>query len=306
MTGKYLRCLFPVLLLLLSACAPRKTPYAELPKVSEEELWRHAEKSVSFGNRHSGSHEHKRYADWILETLSQSQKFKVYAQEFREQTPLGNILFRNIIAEIPGKSSKFVIIGAHYDTKRFSFTKNFQGANDGASGVAALLGMVSALQKYDGEPPCGIRFVFFDGEECIEEYGPADGLHGSRRLAREWSENGMLKNCKAMILLDMVGDRDLTITIPKGCTEELIDRTLRLARENGLGSHFRIFESDMIDDHVPFLEQGVPAIDLIDFHYGPGNVFWHTTQDSLDNISAQSIKTVADFALGLCWDIAEE
>ena len=81
---------------------------------------------------------------------------------------------------------------------------------------------------------------------------------------------------------------------------------LRLAQENGLGSRFRVFESDMIDDHVPFLEKGVPAIDLIDFNYGPGNAFWHTTQDSLDKISAQSIKTVADFAFGLYWDIAED
>ena len=109
-----------------------------------------------------------------------------------------------------------------------------------------------------------------------------------------------------MILLDMVGDKDLTITIPKGCTKSLIDRTLRLAQENGLGSRFRVFKSDMIDDHVPFLERGVPAIDLIDFNYGPGNAFWHTTQDSLDKISAQSIKTVADFALGLYWNIAED
>ena len=131
-------------------------------------------------------------------------------------------------------------------------------------------------------------------------------VHGSRRLAKEWSENGGLKRCRAMILLDMIGDKDLTITIPKGCTKNLIDRALRLAQENGLGSKFRVFESDMIDDHVPFLEKGVPAIDLIDFNYGPGNAFWHTTQDSLDKISAQSIKAVADFALGLYWNIAED
>lgn len=302
-----LRKLIPAIALpFLSACAPQKTPYAELPKVSEAEVRRYAEQSVSFGNRYSGSTELRKYADWIRETISQSTKFRSSCHEFQERTLHGDVLFHNIIAEIPGKSRKFILIAAHYDIKRFNFIKDFQGANDGASGVAALLGMISALQKYEGELPCGIKFVFFDGEECIEEYGPADGLHGSRRLAKEWSENGLLKKCRAMILLDMVGDKDLTITIPKGCTKSLIDRTLHLAQENGLGSRFRVFESDMIDDHVPFLERGVPAIDLIDFNYGPGNAFWHTTQDSLDKISAQSIKTVADFALGLYWNIAED
>ena len=307
MAGNDLRQLIPAIALsFLSACAPQKTPYAELPKVSEAEVRRYAEQSVSFGNRYSGSTELRKYADWIQETISKSAKFKSSSHEFQERTLHGDVLFRNIIAEISGKSGKFILIAAHYDIKRFNFIKDFQGANDGASGVAALLGMISALQKYEKELPCGIKFVFFDGEECIEEYGPSDGLHGSRRLAKEWSENGLLKKCRAMILLDMIGDKDLTITIPKGCTKSLIDRTLRLAQENGLDSRFRVFESDMIDDHVPFLEKGVPAIDLIDFNYGPGNAFWHTTQDSLDKISAQSIKTVADFAFGLYWDIAED
>lgn len=190
MTCNCLRKLIPAIALpFLSACAPQKTPYAELPKVSEAEVRRYAEQSVSFGNRYSGSTELRKYADWIQETISKSAKFKSSSHEFQERTFHGDVLFHNIIAEIPGKSRKFILIAAHYDIKRFNFIKDFQGANDGASGVAALLGMISALQKYEGELPCGIKFVFFDGEECIEEYGPADGLHGSRRLAKEWSEN---------------------------------------------------------------------------------------------------------------------
>ena len=166
MTCNRLRQLIPAIALpFLSACAPQKTPYAELPKVSETEVRRYAEQSVSFGNRYSGSTELRKYADWIRETISQSTKFRSSCHEFQERTLHGDVLFHNIIAEIPGKSRKFILIAAHYDIKRFNFIKDFQGANDGASGVAALLGMISALQKYEGELPCGIKFVFFDGEE---------------------------------------------------------------------------------------------------------------------------------------------
>ena len=277
----------------------------ELPKVSESEVWHYAEQSVSFGNRYSGSQEIRKYAEWIRETAARSEKFNVYAQKLREQTPAGEILFENIIAEIPGKSGDFIIVAAHYDIKRFRFLRNFQGANDGASGVAALLGMISALQNYGEIPPCGIRFVFFDGEECIDAYGPSDGLHGSRHLASEWEKNGLLKKCRAMILLDMIGDRNLTLTIPKNSTDSLIQKALKLARETGFNGKCTVLKSEILDDHVPFLEKGVPSINFIDFEYGPNNAFWHTEQDTLDKISASSIKKTADLALGLCWDIAE-
>ena len=137
MTCNCLRKLIPAIALpFLSACAPQKTPYAELPKVSEAEVRRYAEQSVSFGNRYSGSTELRKYADWIRETISQSTKFRSSCHEFQERTLHGDVLFHNIIAEIPGKSRKFILIAAHYDIKRFNFIKDFQGANDGASGVA--------------------------------------------------------------------------------------------------------------------------------------------------------------------------
>ena len=137
------------------------------------------------------------------------------------------------------------------------------------------------------------------------QYGPADGLHGSRALAREWEKNGTLKQCRAMILLDMIGDRDLTLTIPENCTKSLVQMAIRLAGETGFSGKCTEFNAEILDDHVPFLEKGTPSINLIDFDYGPGNAFWHTEQDSLDKISASSIRTVADFTIGLCWKIAE-
>ena len=305
MTKKLLARLLPAVLLPFAFCACSKTPYAELPKVSESEIWNYAEQSVAFGNRCAGSPEIRKYAQWISETAAKSNKFKVYSQKFSAPTPRGEVLFENIIAEISGKDADFILVAAHYDIKRFQLLRNFQGANDGASGVAALLGMISALQKHDRLPPCGIRFVFFDGEECMVQYGPADGLHGSRALAREWEKNGTLKQCRAMILLDMIGDRELTLTIPENCTKSLVQMAIRLAGETGFGGKCTEFNAEILDDHVPFLEKGIPSINLIDFDYGPGNAFWHTEQDSLDKISASSIRTVADFTIGLCWKIAE-
>ena len=294
----------PLLLPLLLFCACSKAPHAPPPEVSEAEVWSYAEQSVAFGNRCSGSPEIRKYADWIRKTAAESAKFKVYPQPFRDATPRGDTLFENIIAEIPGRSRDFVLIAAHYDIKRFRLLRNFRGANDGASGVAALLGMISALQKDEHMPPCGIRFVFFDGEECMNEYGESDGLHGSRHLAREWEKSGILKKCRAMILLDMIGDRDLTLTIPENCTASLKEALLRLAGESGFRGKCLPFGSAILDDHVPFLEKGVPAVNLIDFEYGPGNAFWHTEEDTLDKISASSIKSAADLALRLCWHIA--
>ena len=276
------------------------------PEVSESCVWRCAEQSVAFGNRCSGSPEIRKYAAWIRETAAKSAKFKVYTHSFRESTPLGEMLFENIIAEISGKREDFILVAAHYDIKRFHLLRNFQGANDGASGVAALLGMISALQKNEEKPPCGIRFVFFDGEECVNGYGESDGLHGSRHLAREWEKNGLLGKCRAMILLDMIGDRDLTLTIPENCTAYLKEKLLRIAKESGFRGTCAPFGSAILDDHVPFLEKGVPAINLIDFEYGPGNAFWHTEEDTLDKISGSSIKSAADLALRLCWDIGED
>ena len=115
----------------------------------------------------------------------------------------------------------------------------------------------------------------------------------------------MLKKCRGLILLDMIGDRNLTLTIPKNSTDSLIQKALKLARETGFNGKCTVLKSEILDDHVPFLEKGVPSIDFIDFEYGPNNAFWHTEQDTLDKISASSIKKTADLALGLCWDIAE-
>jgi glutaminyl-peptide cyclotransferase len=134
-----------------------------------------------------------------------------------------------------------------------------------------------------------------DGEESRTHYTGKDGLYGSRRLA------AVLRNARASrpvagaILLDMIGDRDLTVTIPRNGAASLMTLALRCAKDEGVRDRFGLYPGDIMDDHVPFLEAGIPAVDLIDFEYGsqPGrNDYWHTPQDTLDKLSPESLQTV--------------
>lgn len=213
-------------------------------------------------------------------------------QEFQDPAPVGELTFRNVLGRIPGGSGKIVLLGAHYDTK--TGIEGFEGANDSGSGTGLLVELARALKQH-GPHPVEIRFAFFDGEECRVEYGPEDGFHGSRHLAKTMATDGSLSNVVAMILLDMVGDRDLTITIPRNGTPELISLAFEAARAEGVRERLQLFPNAVGDDHEAFFQRGVPAIDLIDFFYGsePGkNDYWHTAADSLDKVSAESLDVV--------------
>ena len=288
--------------LLFSACSPA-VPFSELPKTDPALAWQYAEKSVAFGARHSGSDAIADYAEWIRKTAAQSARFSVSEHRFEDVTHAGKMTFRNIIAEIPGSSREWVLIGCHYDAKKFLSTPGFQAANDGASGVAALLAMIRSLENYPGKPPFTLRFVFFDGEECLYSYTDNDGLHGSRALAEKYKRSGELKNCRAMILLDMIGDRDLNLTLPANSSPALADVLMGIIRQHFPALRCEKLSYDMLDDHVPFFRRGVPSIDLIDFQYGPANSNWHTSGDTLENISAQSICTAADLTFALIWNL---
>jgi glutaminyl-peptide cyclotransferase len=207
----------------------------------------------------------------------------------------------------------FIVIGAHHDTKKLFSDPDFAGANDGASGVGALLAMVAAVGDYmNTRPlPCGLRFVFFDGEEALYQYTETDGLLGSRDYVEYLRRSGQLEDpatgrryCKAMILLDMIGDKDLHIALAGNSTPGLAKVVLKAADELGYGPKFSLGDINMLDDHYPFLQAGIPAVDLIDFEFGPKNCYWHTGADTMDKISAESMKTAADVALLTVWRLA--
>ena len=200
----------------------------------------------------------------------------------------------------------FIVIGAHHDTKKLFSVPDFAGANDGASGVGALLAMAAAVGDHmKTHPlPCGLRFVFFDGEEALYQYTEGDGLLGSYDYVEYLRSTGEIDRCRAMILLDMIGDKDLHITLAGNSTPGLANVVLEAAGELGYGSKFSLGDMAMLDDHYPFLQAGIPAVDLIDFQFGPENRYWHTEADTMDKISAESIKTAADVALLAAWRLA--
>jgi hypothetical protein len=213
---------------------------------------------------------------------------------FTNNTPRGNMVFRNVVGMVPGNRQEIVVLISHYDTKA-GISDEFQGANDSGSSSGLLLELARLLHEGPQPLPYTVMFGFLDGEECIEAYSANDGLHGSRRLVKQLQARGVAKNIKAVILLDMVGDCDLNIAIPHNADRYLRKIALEAARRGGERDKFGLASNNVLDDHVPFLEAGIPAIDLIDFEYGskPGlNDYWHTEQDTLEHISAQSLVAV--------------
>ena len=195
-----------------------------------------------------------------------------------------------------GGGADVIIIGSHYDTKWFDRFR-FVGANDGGSSTGVLL----ELARVASAQP-NLWFVFFDGEEAMVEYSADDGLWGSKHFVVELKRTGQAEQIKAMVLLDMVGGAHLEIGIPSNGDGALIQQVFDASRAAGTRDHFEYRGGALLDDHEPFLEAGIPAVDLIDFTYGsrPGlNDYWHTEQDTLDKISPQSLEIVGRTTLRL-------
>lgn len=221
---------------------------------------------------------------------------------FTEDTSLGTTTFHNVIGTVPGSGPDIVIVGSHFDTKS-GMPDGFEGANDSASSSGALVELARVVSAHAEETPLPfeVRFAFFDGEECRVAYGPRDGFHGSRRCARRLVESGEASRVKGVLVLDMIGDRDLNLTLPRNADPQLLATVFAAARDEGMRSSVALAPFAIGDDHVPFLEEGIPAVDIIDFEFGsaPGlNDYWHTGEDTMDKISAESLESVGRLTLG--------
>lgn len=279
--------------------APQAAVPAEAParfEVSGEAALEEVRRFVELGPRDAGTPGAEKAANYLRARLEEIG-LEAEIQEFREASPRGpDTVFRNVLGRIPGTGGSILLLGSHYDTK--SGIAGFEGANDSGSSTGLLLELARALKR-DAPHGMEIRFAFFDGEECLVEYGPNDGFHGSRHLAEAMEADGSLSNVAAMILLDMVGDRDLTVTIPRNGTPWLAALAFEAARAEGARKHFQLYPYAVGDDHEAFFRRGVPAIDLIDFHFGsaPGqNDYWHTAADAMDKVSAESLGLVGRVA----------
>lgn len=243
---------------------------------------------VAIGPRPSGSAANEREVRLIVNRLRRAG-----ARGVRVQHP-----HANVVARIPGTEPGAIVLGAHHDTK--DGIPGFVGANDGASGVAVVLEIARDLPRTVEGP--SVRFVLFDAEESRPgQRFEDDGERGSRqyvRFARHGGTQGSppLSEIRAMVLLDMVGDCDLAIPRESNSDIGLYDAIASAAASEGGGS--APFEGDsggVLDDHIPFLEAGVPAVDLIDFDYGPGptpGAWWHTPKDKLNHVCAKSLGAV--------------
>lgn len=238
---------------------------------------------VSFGPRVPESEGHARVQEWMQDELTAAG----WQVEIQTSEALGHPI-ENIVAHRTDEPPH-IILGAHYDTRMFAdndpdpaqHTSFVPGANDGASGVAVLLELARSLPQ----ETVPLWLVFFDAEDNgrIEGW---DWILGSR----EFVTNNSIRP-RAVIIVDMIGDADLNIYKERNSNPELTDAIWAVAE--GLGHEDKFipeYRHSMIDDHTPFVEAGIPAIDIIDFDYP----YWHTVEDTPDKVSSKSLQAVGD------------
>jgi len=253
---------------------------------------------VSYGPRPAGSKALSEARTWIIAQLKDTGA-QVEEDTFTDSTPVGPITMTNLIAKFPGAQSRIVMVTGHYDTKREEGFR-FVGANDGASSAALLLEL--ARELHGRKHTLTYWLVFFDGEEAVrEQWTDDDNTYGSRHLVQKLSSSGELGRIQAMILVDMIGDSHLEIHREPGSTPWLTDMVFTAAHRLGYSNYFLDSPNPVGDDHVPFVNAGVAATDLIDFN--PEDGYWHTARDTVEHCSPQSLTIVGRVVLATLDDL---
>jgi glutaminyl-peptide cyclotransferase len=249
----------------------------------------HVQAMVDLGPRPPGTEAIEKTRVYLIKQL-ESAGWKVERQTFADQTPRGTVQFVNLIATFDSQASPSFLVCSHYDTKIFDNAR-FVGANDGGSSTGALLELARVLAE---RPDLAkkVELVFFDGEEAYVAFTDTDGLYGSRYFAKQLVAQDKAKSFRGGILFDMVGDKSLTITLPPDSPSELAAGIFGSADALKVRKNFTYFDRDITDDHTPLNEAGIPVIDLIDFDYPP----WHTPEDTIDKLSAESLRIIGTVA----------
>jgi glutaminyl-peptide cyclotransferase len=271
------------------------------PKVTfdSSKAWEHLRRQVSIGPRPSGTPAIVETRKYITDQL---KSFGIEAKEqpFIGMTPLGEVSMANLIATIPGRRPDRLVLASHFDTKLYREFR-FVGANDGASSTAALLELGRVLKSRQNE--LTIELLFLDGEEArMAEWRGTDNTYGSRHYVQAAQKSGSLKSLKALVLLDMIGDRELTIRRDANSTPWLVDVIWSAAARVGHSATFSNQLTTIEDDHIPFLRAGVAAADIIDLE----NPTWHTPQDDLEHVSAKSLQIVGDVVVAAIPEIEKQ
>jgi glutaminyl-peptide cyclotransferase len=288
---------FWVLALLTLGCsaapvAQSPTPNAQrpAPAFDSSRAYEHLRRVVGFGPRPAGSAAIEQTRAYIIEQLK-SAGVAVVQQPFVAKTPIGEIPMVNLIARIPGTREDRLAIAGHYDTKLFREFR-FVGANDGGSSTAFLIEMARVLKARTNT--FSIDLIFFDGEEAtLRDWGGTDHTYGSQYYVDNAARTGTLSGLKALVLVDMIAERSQRFLREANSTPWLTDIIWSTAQKLGHGSVFIDASTPIDDDHIPFLQAGVPSTDIIDLEYPA----WHTPADTLDQTSARSLQVVGDVVL---------
>ena len=264
------------------------------------QVLRHTREIVRHGPHPPGTEAQRKVGEYIAGQL-EALGLQVDTHTFRPVTPRGRLRMTNIRGILPGRDEKVLILASHYDSKFFD-NFEFVGANDGGSSSSLVLELARVLVQ-DNPTDLSLWFVFFDGEEALGEWSSADSLYGSREFVKRERDRGHLRNVGAMILLDLVGGKDLRIFREANSTPWL--NRIIWGQASRLG-HERIFRpsgrTEVKDDHLPFLRAGIPAVDLIDLSYA----HWHKPTDTLDKLSGHNLEVVGAVVLDSLPEIARQ
>ncbi len=256
----------------------------------------HVAKQVSFGPHPSGSPAIAKVQDYLLSELK-SYGCSVETDAFSSDTPIGRISMKNILVKIPGEKPGVIVLATHYDTARSARDPRtgevhqmptFVGADDGGSSTGVMLELARLLCAKRG--PRAVWITFFDGEEAMHDWSDTDSCYGSRQMAARLSTSGDIRKVKAFLLADIVGGRNARFLRESSSTPALVDLVWNTAAKLGYSAIFLNESTAAQDDHDSFLKRGVPSVDVIgDFL---NNGYWHTPQDTLDQISPKTLAIV--------------
>jgi hypothetical protein len=275
-------------------------------KISGQKAFQNLKDFVALGPRPLGSSGHLKAEQFILAHLDGAQ---VEQDKFNVQTAAGPFAMDNIVAKFPGKKDGVIVLAGHYDTNYPLRNTSFVGANDGGSNVGLMLEIASQLRQHETIPQVcagicppqlegySIWLLFTDGEEATVSWTDEDSVYGAKHLAKKWSEDGTAARIKALLLLDMIGDKNLDLDHETNSTPWLAELVYRAAQRAGQQSHFSSRVNAIQDDHLPFRAVGIPVDDIIDLNYGFDNLYHHTTQDTADKCSAASLQSVGEIVM---------
>ncbi len=290
------RCLIAASLMMLVVPARAAAPPPLHDLFNSQECYAYTAQVAGFGERMPGSPGHQKTEDLIHQVLKKDGG-QIEADDFIATTPRGPVPVHNIIGKFnvtADPAQKIFILAGHYDTL---FKKGFIGANDGASSTAILLSFADALAHQ--KTKMAIWLVWTDLEEAINDFDDKDGLYGSKHLANKLKANGTSSRVKGFFLLDMIGDKDLGVLRESQSTRWLQDFISQAAKQLGYSQYFFQAEESITDDHVSFLNVGIPSVDVVDAFYGrmgPGfdgmGEFHHANTDTMDKVSKQSLEIV--------------